>query len=83
MSNFQKKVIKEYEQKGYLVIKSIRLNKTGFPDLQCLKKDHIDVWIECKEDNDVLSALQKYRIEQLRKLGKNAFCLHNKKGVIF
>ena len=38
MSNFQKKIIKEYESKGYLVLKHIRLNKSGYPDLQCIKK---------------------------------------------
>jgi len=27
--------------------------------------------------------LQKFRIEQLRKLGKYAICLHETKGIIF
>ena len=83
MSSFQKKLIKEYTQKGYTVLKTIRLNSNGYPDLLCMKLGETDTWIECKEGNDTLKPLQKFRIEQLRKLGKKAFCLHNEKGKIF
>ena len=31
MSKFQSKIIKEYEGKGYLVLKTIRLNVNGYP----------------------------------------------------
>lgn len=82
-SNFQKKVIKEYEGKGYLVLKNIRLNKSGYPDLQCIKKDSPDVWIECKEGKDTLKPLQKKRIDELIKLGKISFCIHDEKGIVY
>ena len=82
-SNFQKKVIKEYEDNGYLVLKHIRLNKSAYPDLQCIKKDCPDIWIECKEGKDTLKSLQQKRIDELNKLGKIAFCLHDKKGIIY
>lgn len=81
--DFQSKVIKEYENKGYLVLKHIRLNKTGFPDLQCLHKNNPDVWIEIKKAGDTLKPLQKLRIDELNRLGKIAFCLHETKGVIY
>ena len=53
------------------------------PDLLCMKQNEIDTWIECKEGNDTIKAMQKYRIDELIKLGKIAFCLHNTKGVIY
>jgi len=47
-----------------------------------MKEGEIDIWIECKEGSDTLKPLQKFRIDQLRKLGKKAFCLHKEKGII-
>ena len=82
-SKFQTKTIKEYERYGWTVLKVIKLSDNGYPDLLCMKAGEGDTWIECKESNDTLKPLQKFRIEQLRKLGKNAFCLQDGKGVIF
>jgi len=82
-SKYQKKLIKEMELKGYLVLKTIRLNKSGYPDLICIKQGEPDHWIEAKELNDTLSELQKLRINQLNKLGKNAYCMQDTKGVIY
>lgn len=79
---FQQEVIKEYESQGYLVLKTIRLNKSGYPDLMCLKHGET-LWIECKEANDKLSMLQKKRILELRKLGFGAMALQKGKGLIF
>ena len=53
------------------------------PDLLCMKSGEVDVWIECKEGGDTLKPMQKYRIDQLRKLNKIAICLHNEKGTIY
>jgi len=36
-SKIQAKLIKEYEALGYYVIKLIKTNKNGIPDLICLK----------------------------------------------
>lgn len=82
-SSFQNKVIKEWQDKGYLVLKNIRLNKTGYPDLQCIKLNYTDVWIECKEKKDDLKTLQKKRIDELNNLGKIAFCIQDGKGIIY
>lgn len=82
-SNFQSKVIKEYKSKGYIVIKIIRLNENGYPDLLCMKRGMDDIWIECKESKDTLKELQKFRIDELNKLGKLAFCLQDGKGIIY
>lgn len=83
MSNFQKKLIKEYQDKGYTVLKTIRLNSNAYPDLLCMKLGETDIWIESKESWDDLKPLQKLRIDQLNKLGKIAFCMQDTKGVIY
>ena len=82
MMSYQQKIIKEYESKGFLVIKTIRLNKSGFPDLMCLK-DGKTVWIEIKEPTDTLKPLQKKRIDELIKIGFEAYCLKKNKGKIY
>lgn len=82
MSSFQKRTIKEYENKGYTVLKIIRLNKSGYADLLCLR-DGQSIWIECKEKNDTLKPLQKLRIDQLRENGFDAFCLKDGQGKIY
>tara|TARA_R110002012_G_scaffold19002_5_gene69128 strand:- start:1402 stop:1650 length:249 start_codon:yes stop_codon:yes gene_type:complete len=79
---FQQELIKKYEKDGFLVLKNIRLNKSGFPDLQCLK-DGFTVWIEVKEENDTLKPLQKKRIDDLINIGFKAFCIKKNKGVIY
>ena len=83
MSNFQKKLIKEYTQKGYTVLKIIRLNSNGYPDLLCMKHGEIDTGIESKELSDTLKPLQKKRIDELIKLGKKCFCIQDVKGIIY
>lgn len=81
--NYQTKIIKEMQDKGYTVLKIIRLNSSGYPDLLCMKQNEIDVWIECKEKNDIFAPLQKFRIDELIKLGKKAYCTQNGKGIIY
>jgi len=51
--------------------------------LYTFKKNHIDIWIESKEEKDILSELQKLRIDQLNEVGKIAFCLQKGKGIIY
>lgn len=82
-SLFQNKVIKEYKSKGYTVIKVMKLSANGYPDVLCMKNGETDIWIECKESNDTLKPLQKVRIDELRLLGKIAFCLKDGIGKIY
>ena len=82
-SKFQAKVIKQYESQGWTVLNIIKLSDNGYPDLLCMKLGEVDTWIECKEGGDTLKPMQKYRIDQLRKLNKIAICLHNEKGPIY
>ena len=82
MSNYQNKIKKQYEGKGYYVTSVVKLGDSGFPDLICLK-DGDTVWIECKEVKDTLKPLQMYRIRQLRKMGFEAFATQDTKGKIY
>lgn len=60
----QSKKIKELEAEGYYVIKLIKTNKNGIPDLVAVKKDEV-LFVEVKAKNGVLSKLQEYRIKEL------------------
>ena len=80
--SFQSKLIAKYKKQGYIVLKSIRMNENGFPDLQLLKGGQ-SVFIEVKENVDTLKELQKYQIDRLISKGFAAFCLHESKGIIY
>jgi len=79
---FQSQVIRKYENDGWYVINLIKTNKNGIPDLLCLKGDDV-LFIECKEGNDYIKVLQKFRMDELRKIGVKAVCLHKEKGIIY
>jgi transketolase len=68
----QKKIIDKYTADGWYVIKLIKTNKNGIPDLLCLKSNEAPLFIEVKTDNGIVSALQQFRIDELNKLGFNA-----------
>ena len=61
----------------------MKLSNSGYPDFLCIKKNKVDIWIECKELNDTLKELQKQRIDELILLGKKAICLQDTKGQIY
>jgi hypothetical protein len=65
----QYKKIKELESQGYYVIKLIKTNKNGIPDLLVLPKNSDAFFIEVKKEGGVLSKLQEYRINELNKHG--------------
>lgn len=72
----QSKIIKRYEKDGYFVIKLIKTNKNGIPDLLCLKSNESPLFIEVKKTGGVLSELQKYRIKELTDLNLKAIVLY-------
>jgi Holliday junction resolvase len=81
-SKFQTKIKKQYEADGWIVINTIKLSVSGYPDLFCFKNGKT-IFIECKEGGDTLKLMQKYRIDELIKQGFEAFCLHATKGKIY
>ena len=74
---FQTKIIKAYELKGWYVIRLIKTNKNGIPDLLCLKRGEKPLFIEVKSEKGVLSALQSYRLNELTELGFDAIECRN------
>ena len=66
----QSKIIKKLEQDGYFVLKLIRTNVNGIPDLIAIKENET-FFVEVKRPDGKLSELQKLRIENLRKKGIN------------
>lgn len=67
-SKIQAKIIKDYESMGYYVIKLIKTNKNGIPDLLCLK-DGKGFFIEVKSEKGKVKPLQHFRHEELLKYG--------------
>lgn len=73
-SEIQRKIIKRYEDDGYLVVKLSLTNKNGFPDLMLLK-DGKASFVEVKRPGQKPRPLQEYRLKELRDAGFDAFVL--------
>ena len=65
----QTKRIKELEAQGYYVIKLIRTNKNGIPDLIAIPPNSDVLFSEVKRPEGKLSKLQEFRIKELNQLG--------------
>jgi len=64
-SQIQSKKIKELEAQGYYVIKLVKTNKNGIPDLIAIPPNSDVLFIEVKGPTGKLSSLQEYRIKEL------------------
>lgn len=73
-SAIQRKIIKRYEDDGYLVVKIGLCNKGGFPDLMLLKNGKAS-FVEVKRPGQKPRPLQEYRLRELRDAGFDAFVL--------
>ena len=67
----QTKIIADLDKRGWIVVKTIVLSKSGFPDVFAFKKG-MAIFFEIKAKNGVRSKLQQYRIEQLQQQGFTA-----------
>ncbi len=65
----QSKKIKELESQGYYVIKLMKTNKNGIPDLLALKPNEPPYFVEVKTPKGRVSPLQEYRLSELKQLG--------------
>ena len=64
-SKEQTKIKKYLEKDGWIVVKTIQLSESGYPDLFAFR-DGTTLFIEVKrEKGGRLSEIQKYRIEKL------------------
>lgn len=65
----QKKRIQELESQGYYVIKLVKTNKNGIPDLIAIPPNSDVLFSEVKKPNGKLSKLQEYRLKELKEYG--------------
>lgn len=65
----QSKRIKQLEAEGYYVIKLIKTNKNGIPDLIAIPPSSGVLFSEVKTPKGRLSPLQEYRLKELDKHG--------------
>jgi hypothetical protein len=65
----QAKRIKELEAEGYYVIKLVKTNKNGIPDLIAIPPNSGVLFSEVKKLRGRVSALQEYRLKELEKHG--------------
>lgn len=65
----QSKRIKQLEAEGYYVIKLIKTNKNGIPDIIAIPPDSNVIFSEVKTPKGRLSKLQEYRLKELESYG--------------
>ncbi len=65
----QSKRIKQLEGEGYYVLKLIKTNKNGIPDLIAIPQGCDVLFSEVKKPTGKLSKLQEYRLKELEKHG--------------
>jgi len=65
----QAKRIKQLEAQGYYVIKLMKTNENGIPDLIAIPPDADVLFSEVKKYNGQLTKLQEYRIKELQSYG--------------
>lgn len=65
----QSKRIKQLESEGYYVLKLIKTNKNGIPDLVAIPPDCGVLFSEVKKPTGKLSRLQEYRLKELNQHG--------------
>ena len=70
--DYQKKISDKLEKDGWYVIKLIKTNKNGIPDLIAIKEDKT-IFIECKTLKGKLSKIQEFRLEELKAKGIDCF----------
>ena len=66
----QSKRIKQLEAEGYYVIKLIKTNKNGIPDLIAIPPDSGVIFSEIKKPKGKVSRLQEYRLKELEIYGR-------------
>jgi Holliday junction resolvase len=65
----QSKRIKQLEAEGYYVIKLMKTNKNGIPDLVAIPPNCPVLFSEVKKTGGKLSKIQEYRIKELKNHG--------------
>lgn len=75
-SKLQASCIKYAKSKGWYVLKVIKCNISGFPDLTIFK-DGVTIFVEFKSEIGKQSELQKYQQKQLESQGFKYYLVNN------
>tara|TARA_R100001594_G_scaffold14471_1_gene30762 strand:+ start:14512 stop:14754 length:243 start_codon:yes stop_codon:yes gene_type:complete len=67
--DIQKKRIKQLESEGYYVIKLIKTNKNGIPDIIAIPPNSNVIFSEIKTKRGKVSKIQQYRLKELKSHG--------------
>ncbi len=65
----QKKRIDQLEKEGYYVIKLMKTNKNGIPDIVAIPPDTPVIFSEIKTEKGKVSKIQEYRLKELDSYG--------------
>ncbi len=65
----QAKRIKQLEAEGYYVLKLVKTNKNGIPDILAIPPDSKVLFSEVKTPKGKVSKLQEYRLKELEGYG--------------
>lgn len=65
----QKKRIDQLEKEGYYVLKLIKTNKNGIPDVVAMHPEKGVLFSEIKTPKGRLSKIQEYRIKEIKNYG--------------
>lgn len=65
----QKKRIDQLEAEGYYVLKLVKTNKNGIPDVIAIPPNVPVIFSEIKTKTGRLSKLQEYRLKELKQHG--------------
>jgi Holliday junction resolvase len=65
----QSKRIKQLEKEGYYVIKLVKTNKNGIPDILAIAPNANVLFSEVKTPIGKVSTLQEYRLTELKEYG--------------
>jgi len=68
----QKKRINQLEAEGYYVLKLIKTNKNGIPDVVAMHPDKGVIFSEIKTPTGKLSKIQEYRLKEIKAYGFEA-----------
>lgn len=65
----QTKRIKQLEAEGYYVLKLVKTNKNGIPDVLAIPPNSGVIFSEIKTPKGKVSKLQEYRLKELEQYG--------------
>lgn len=65
----QKKRIDQLEKEGYYVLKLIKTNKNGIPDVVAMHPEKGVLFSEIKTPKGRLSKIQEYRLKEIKNYG--------------